>query len=54
MDGDAFAAYIRNVLVPELKPGNLVILDNLAIGRSSLMGAHMSVRVGHICQIRLL
>lgn len=34
MNGDAFAAYIRNVLVPELKPGTVVILDNLATRRN--------------------
>ena len=33
MDGDAFAAYIRDVLVPELKPGTVVIMDNLATHR---------------------
>ena len=30
MDGEAFAAYIAQVLVPELAPGTVVILDNLA------------------------
>ena len=30
MDGEAFAAYIEQVLVPELEPGTVVILDNLA------------------------
>ena len=29
MDGPAFAAYVREVLVPEIKPGTVVILDNL-------------------------
>ena len=29
MDGDAFLAYLRQVLVPELKPGDIVIMDNL-------------------------
>ena len=28
-DGTAFAAYIRKVLVPEVAPGTVVILDNL-------------------------
>jgi len=35
MDGPAFAAYIRDVLVPELVPGTVVILDNLATHRNS-------------------
>jgi len=34
MDGDTFAAYIRNVLVPELKPGTVFILDHLATRRN--------------------
>jgi transposase len=34
MDGPAFAAYIREVLVPEIAPGTVVILDNLATHRN--------------------
>ncbi|WP_414727816.1 IS630 family transposase [Yoonia sp.] len=30
MDGPAFATYVREVLVPEIVPGTVVILDNLA------------------------
>jgi transposase len=30
MDGEAFEAYIRNVLAPELQPGTFVICHNLA------------------------
>ncbi|WP_433989113.1 IS630 family transposase ISPye35 (plasmid) [Pseudoseohaeicola sp. NH-UV-7] len=30
MDGAAFTAYVEKVLVPELSPGTVVILDNLA------------------------
>jgi transposase len=30
MDGPAFVAYIRNVLIPEIEPDTIVILDNLA------------------------
>lgn len=30
MDGPAFATYIREVLTPEIQPGTVVILDNLA------------------------
>src|SRR5210317_1400965 len=30
MDGEAFAAYVEQVLVPELEQGTVVILDNLA------------------------
>lgn len=35
MDGLAFAAYVREVLVPELTPGTAVVLDNLATHRNS-------------------
>ena len=34
MDGPAFAAYVSEVLVPELAPGTVVILDNLATHRN--------------------
>ena len=34
MDGPAFAAYIREVLVPEITPGTVVILDSLATHRN--------------------
>lgn len=30
MHGEAFSAYIEQVLVPELEPGTVGILDNLA------------------------
>lgn len=31
MDGDAFEAYARQVLVPTLRPGDVVIMDNLSV-----------------------
>jgi len=34
MDGDAFAAYISDVLAPELAAGTVVICDNLATHRN--------------------
>jgi transposase len=30
LDGALFLAYVRHFLVPELRPGDLVVLDNLA------------------------
>ena len=30
MTGDLFAAYVRQVLVPTLRPGDVVVMDNLA------------------------
>ena len=35
MDGEAFAAYVSQVLVPELEPGTVVILDNLATHKNA-------------------
>ena len=35
MDGPAFKAYVEKVLVPELSPGTVVILDNLATHRNA-------------------
>lgn len=29
MDGPAFMAYVEQVLVPELRPGDIVVMDNL-------------------------
>lgn len=41
MDGPAFAAYVEKVLAPELAPGTVVILDNLATHRNKEAGAAM-------------
>jgi transposase len=30
VDGDVFTAYLQHVLCPELRPGDIVILDNLS------------------------
>ena len=29
IDGDVFESFVAQVLVPQLKPGDLVVLDNL-------------------------
>jgi hypothetical protein len=29
MDGEHFLAYIEQILVPELTPGHIVVMDNL-------------------------
>jgi len=29
MDGDAFLAYVDQVLAPTLRPGDIVVMDNL-------------------------
>ena len=39
MDGSAFEAYVTQVLVPTLRPGDIVVMDNLA--------AHKRAEVAH-------
>ena len=38
MDGKMFRAYVEQVLVPELKPGDIVVLDNLPAHKVSGIG----------------
>ena len=38
---EAFAAYIAQVLVPELAPGTVVILDNLATPQNAVAAKAM-------------
>ena len=35
MNGDAFLAYVEHVLVPELQPGDVVIMDNLSVHKGA-------------------
>jgi transposase len=35
INGAAFLAYVQQVLVPELKPGHIVIVDNLSAHKGS-------------------
>ena len=35
MNGDAFLAYVEHVLVPELQPGDIVIMDNLSVHKGA-------------------
>ena len=37
MHGAAFLAYVEHVLVPTLKPGDIVVMDNLACHRSAVV-----------------
>ena len=37
INGDAFTAYVRHILVPELRRGDVVVMDNL----SSHKGKHI-------------
>ena len=41
VDGDMFVAYIEQVLVPELEPGDTVIMDNLSSHK--VAGVHAAI-----------
>jgi len=49
MTGDAFTAYIEQVLAPESRPGDLVILDNLSAHKTATVRAAFER-----CRIRAL
>jgi transposase len=42
VDGDVFAAYVERVLVPALRPGDVVVMDNLS--------SHKDPRVGRLVE----
>ena len=44
MNGDAFRAYVEQVLVPELAKGDIVIMDNLPAHKVS--GVRTAIEVG--------
>ena len=44
IDGDWFLAYVEQVLCPTLKPGDIVILDNLGSHRSDRVRLAIEVR----------
>ena len=39
MNGPAFQAYVAQVLVPTLSPGDIVLMDNLPAHKSAIIGA---------------
>lgn len=44
MNGDIFRAYIEQILAPTLKPGDIVILDNLASHKVAGVGEAIEAR----------
>ena len=44
IDSPSFLAYIEQVLVPTLRPGDVVVLDNLAVHKQPEVRAAMSRR----------
>jgi transposase len=51
IDNASFRAYVEQVLVPTLRPGDVVVLDNLAVHKQPAVGAAIAA-VG--AQIRFL
>jgi transposase len=42
MDADIFEAYIEQFVVPELRPGDIVVMDNLSAHKRASIGAMIS------------
>ena len=53
MNGDAFATYVTRVLVPELLPGDIVIMDNLSSHKAPAVRAAIERRVPRSCSSHL-
>jgi transposase len=51
MDGRVFAAFVERVLVPSLRPGQVVILDNLSVHKNA--HARQLIEAAG-CQLRFL
>jgi transposase len=49
MTGDWFLAYVEQVLVPTLRPGDMVILDNLAAHKSAAVQAAVETAGACLC-----
>jgi len=45
MHGRAFRAYVKQVLVPELRPGDIVVMDNPGSGSGTGLGSHKGAGV---------
>jgi hypothetical protein len=45
INGRAFQAYVDQVLVPELRPGDIVIMDNPGSGSGTGLGSHKGAAV---------
>jgi transposase len=47
INGDAFLAYVEQILVPTLRKGDVVIMDNL--GSHKLAGVHQAIEAAGAC-----
>lgn len=43
-DGDVFLAYVEQVLCPRLEPGQVVVMDNLAVHKVAAVRAWIEAR----------
>jgi len=48
MDGPAFTAWVREVLVPTLRPGDIVVMDNLPAHRRAEVGLAIAAAGAHL------
>jgi transposase len=48
MTGDLFCAYVRQVLVPELRPGDVVVMDNLSSHKRAEVRRAIEAAGGHL------
>ena len=44
MNGDAFKAYVEQVLAPTLKPGDIIVMDNLAAHKNAAIRAAIETK----------
>lgn len=49
MNGAAFLAYVRRVLVPTLRPGDVVVMDNLGCHKSTMVRAAIEAAGAELC-----
>ena len=53
MDGDAFRAYVEQILAPELTPGDVVVMDNLPAHKApGVRQAIEAAGAGLMCGLR--
>lgn len=50
-DGDAFVAYVRELLVPMLAPGQVVVLDNLSVHKDARVAPLIEAAGGRLCYL---
>jgi transposase len=48
MTGNAFETYVEHVLAPTLRPGEIVLMDNLSAHKGAQVGAAIEARGAHL------